>query len=107
MCNRSATKWSRGCRSPVPPRFAATPITRSGLRHWKTEIVASSVEMLSGKRKKDYAAESAAEALAAQATAMGVHPEAITYADGSVSASDAMDIAEEGDEEDVAALVAA
>ena len=27
-------------------------------RHWKTEIVASSVEMLSGKRKKDYAAES-------------------------------------------------
>ncbi|MEO6350712.1 MAG: single-stranded DNA-binding protein [Candidatus Limnocylindrales bacterium] len=79
----------------------------SKLRHWKTEIVASSVEMLSGKRKKDYAAESAAEALAAQATAMGVHPEAITYADGSVSASDAMDIAEEGDEEDVAALVAA
>ncbi len=32
------------------------------LRHWKTEIVASSVEMLSGKRKKDYAAESAADA---------------------------------------------
>ncbi len=44
------------------------------LRHWKTEIVASSVEMLSGKRKKDYAAESAAEALAAQAEAMGVAP---------------------------------
>jgi single-strand DNA-binding protein len=44
------------------------------LRHWKTEIVASSVEMLSGKRKKDYAAESAAEALAAQAAAMGVAP---------------------------------
>jgi len=34
-----------------------------GLRHWKTEIVAGSVEMLSGRRKKDYAAESAAEAL--------------------------------------------
>ena len=32
-------------------------------RHWKTEIVASSVEMLSGRRKKDYAAESAAEAM--------------------------------------------
>ena len=45
------------------------------LRHWKTEIVASSVEMLSGKRKKDYAAESAAEALAAQAAALGVAPE--------------------------------
>jgi single-strand DNA-binding protein len=41
-------------------------------RHWKTEIVANSVEMLSGKRKKDYAAESAAEALVAQAEAMGV-----------------------------------
>jgi single stranded DNA-binding protein len=45
------------------------------LRHWKTEIVASSVEMLSGKRKKDYAAESAAEALAAQAMALGVEPD--------------------------------
>jgi len=46
------------------------------LRHWKTEIVASSVEMLSGKRKKDYAAESAADALAAQAAALGVAPDA-------------------------------
>jgi hypothetical protein len=26
-------------------------------RHWKTEIVATSVEMLSGKKKKDYAEE--------------------------------------------------
>jgi single-strand DNA-binding protein len=43
-------------------------------RHWKTEIVANSVEMLSGRRKKDYAAESAAEALAAQAEALGVMP---------------------------------
>ena len=34
-----------------------------GLRHWKTEIVASSVEMLSGRKKKDYAAESAADAI--------------------------------------------
>jgi single-strand DNA-binding protein len=42
------------------------------IRHWKTEIVASSVEMLSGRRKKDYAAESAAEALISQAEAMGV-----------------------------------
>jgi single-strand DNA-binding protein len=40
-------------------------------RHWKTEIVAASVEMLSGRRKKDYAAESAAEALEAQAEAIG------------------------------------
>ena len=43
-------------------------------RHWKTEIVAAHVEMLSGRRKKDYAAESAAEALAAQAQAMGFSP---------------------------------
>jgi single-strand DNA-binding protein len=45
------------------------------LRHWKTEIVAGHVEMLSGRRKKDYAAESAAEALAAQAEAMGYQPQ--------------------------------
>ena len=29
----------------------------SKIRHWKTEIVTNSVEMLSGKPKKDYAAE--------------------------------------------------
>ena len=45
-------------------------------RHWKTEIVANSVEMLSGKRKKDYAAESAAQALEAQVAAMGFVPQA-------------------------------
>ena len=38
-----------------------------GSRHWKTEIVANSVEMLSGRKKKDYAAESAAEGLETQA----------------------------------------
>jgi single stranded DNA-binding protein len=43
----------------------------TGKRHWKTEIVANHVEMLSGRRKKDYAAESAANGLAAQATAYG------------------------------------
>jgi single-strand DNA-binding protein len=47
-----------------------------GQRHWKTEIVASSVEMLSGRRKKDYAAETAATALEAQATAAGIAPDA-------------------------------
>ena len=36
-----------------------------GLRHWKTEIVATSVEMLSGRKKKDYAAESSADAIEA------------------------------------------
>lgn len=48
-------------------------------RHWKTEIVANSVEMLSGKKKKDYAAESAAEALAAQAAAMGVEADSVAF----------------------------
>lgn len=38
-----------------------------GTRHWKTEIVASSVEMLSGRRRKDYEAEAAADSLAVQA----------------------------------------
>jgi single-strand DNA-binding protein len=41
-----------------------------GARHWKTEIVASHVEMLSGRRKKDYDAEQAANALEAQAEAL-------------------------------------
>ena len=39
------------------------------VRHWKTEIVASNVEMLSGRKKKDYEAQSAAEALESRATA--------------------------------------
>ena len=38
-----------------------------GQRHWKTEVVANHVEMLSGRRKKDYADASAANALSAQA----------------------------------------
>ncbi len=46
-----------------------------GRRHWKTEIVASNVEMLSGRTKKDYAAELAADALEAQADG---HPESAT-----------------------------
>ena len=35
-----------------------------GQRHWKTEVVAAHVEMLSGRRKKDYEAQQAAAALA-------------------------------------------
>jgi single-strand DNA-binding protein len=42
-----------------------------GTRHWKTEIVASHVEMLSGRRKKDYEAQQAADSLADQAVALG------------------------------------
>jgi len=47
-----------------------------GARHWKTEIVASSVEMLSRARRKDHAAETAAAALEAQAAAAGYTPDA-------------------------------
>src|SRR5258705_1646440 len=43
----------------------------AGKRHWKTEIVANHVEMLSGRRKKDYAAESAANGIEAQAATYG------------------------------------
>ena len=39
------------------------------VRHWKTEIVASNVEMLSGRKKKDYEVQSAAEGLEARPTA--------------------------------------
>jgi single-strand DNA-binding protein len=42
-----------------------------GARHWKTEIVAQRVEMLSGRRKRDYEAEASAQALVAQAEALG------------------------------------
>ena len=42
-----------------------------GARHWKTEIVASHVEMLSGRRKKDYEAQQAADSLSDQAVALG------------------------------------
>ena len=42
-----------------------------GLRHWKTEIVATTVEMLSGRKKKDYAAESSADLIEAPAETGG------------------------------------
>jgi single stranded DNA-binding protein len=45
-----------------------------GQRHWKTEVVATNVEMLSGRRKKDYDAETAADALVAQAARLGETP---------------------------------
>jgi single-strand DNA-binding protein len=40
-----------------------------GSRHWKTEIVASSVEMLSGRRKKDYSDETTEIQAEAEVTA--------------------------------------
>jgi single-strand DNA-binding protein len=44
------------------------------IKHYRTEIVSNSVEMLSGRRKKDYAAETAAQALETQAEVMGIDP---------------------------------
>jgi single-strand DNA-binding protein len=67
-----------------------------GIRHWKTEIVASSVEMLSGRRKKDYAAETAAAALEAQAMAAGIEPDASEP----VADESGFTIAPGGDEDD-------
>jgi single-strand DNA-binding protein len=54
-----------------------------GARHWKTEIVASHVEMLSGRRKKDYEAQQAADSLAAQAVALGEAPASEPIAEAS------------------------
>ena len=44
------------------------------VKHHRTEVVASSVEMLSGRRKKDYAAYTAAKALETQAEVLGIDP---------------------------------
>ena len=67
-----ATYLSKGQQVAVEGRLQ----TRSwdddrGLRHWKTEIVAGAVEMLGGRRKKDYDAEAAAHSLEAQAESLG------------------------------------
>ena len=67
-------------------------------RHWKTEIVANTVEMLSGKKKKDYAAESAAQALEAQAAAMGLTPEEGSF----TTTAAAFEPDEDDDESDIA-----
>ena len=45
-----------------------------GQRHWRTEIVAGNVEMLSSRRKRDFAADAAADGLADQAERSGVEP---------------------------------
>ena len=45
-----------------------------GKGHWKAEVVAERVEMLGGRRKKDYDAEAAAHNLEQQAAAMGEEP---------------------------------
>jgi single-strand DNA-binding protein len=64
-----------------------------GQRHWKTEVVASHVEMLSGRRKKDYEAQQAAESLVAQAESLGEAPptEPIAEDPGPAEAGEAED----------------
>jgi single-strand DNA-binding protein len=67
-------------------------------RHWRTEIVASNVEMLSSRRKRDFNADAAADGLAeraaAGATAGATGPAASSIgpaddeADGDVDGSD-------------------
>jgi len=79
----------------------------SKARHWKTEIVAGAVEMLSGRRKRDYAAEAAAEALAAQAHALGVSSEADDSDDAPADETETAEEAVVAEQEDEAELVAA
>ena len=67
----------------------------AGKRHWKTEVVAASIEMLSGRRKKDYAAD----ALAAQADAFGLVAAAGDEDGTTIAAADP-----EADEIEVAAV---
>ena len=76
-----------------------------GARHWKTEIVAAHVEMLSGRKKKDYEAQQAADSLAAQAGALGEPgpDDPIPDGESTLEASGEPD----DDEEDLEAAVAA
>ena len=69
-----------------------------GVRHWKTEIVAGHVEMLSGRRKKDYEAQQAAGALVAQAEAYGEAPPSEPIPVGPSEAPIDGEAAEEDDE---------
>jgi single-strand DNA-binding protein len=74
-----------------------------GARHWKTEIVGSSVEMLSGRRKRDYEAESLA-GQAADATDTTRHPGEI--ADAAVNEAQAEADAAVSDEDEPALVLA-
>ncbi len=76
-----------------------------GVRHWKTEVVASHVEMLSGRRKKDYEAQQAADSLVAQAEQYGEAPPSEPIADAAeaAAASDPDDDEDEADPDEAAA----
>jgi single-strand DNA-binding protein len=62
-----------------------------GQRHWKTEVVAAHVEMLSGRRKKDYEAQQAAESLAVQAERFGDAPPSEPIPESAAVTADAPD----------------
>jgi len=61
-----------------------------GVRHWKTEVVATTVEMLSGRRKRDYEAES----LASQAASTSGEDDAAGKSGDGSSAEEPADDAE-------------
>jgi len=79
-----------------------------GARHWKTEIVAAHVEMLSGRKKKDYEAQQAADSLVAQAAALGESPASEPIAEPSFDpgTSDEDDDTEDLEEEATAEVAA-
>jgi single-strand DNA-binding protein len=58
-----------------------------GARHWKTEVVATSVEMLSGRRKRDYEAETQANQVA-ESSGSGISPNEAAEV-GVITAADA------------------
>jgi single-strand DNA-binding protein len=81
-----------------------------GTRHWKTEVVATSVEMLSGRRKRDYEADSvAAQAAGEVATdGAGISPnEAAEIGVMTMAASSADESPEEASADDEQVLVLA
>ena len=61
-----------------------------GLRHWKTEVVATSVEMLSGRRKKDYAAAASTDGETATDAAGDAPEGAESDDDGGAAAAEPM-----------------
>ena len=58
-----------------------------GARHWKPEVVATTVEMLSGRRKRDYEAETQANQ-AAESSGSGISPNEAAEV-GVITAADA------------------
>ena len=69
-------------------------------RHWRTEIVANHVEMLAGRRRRDYSAEVAAESLEAQALAAGIEPDPLEPAAESFVPAGPGEPADDEDEEE-------